>query len=149
MWKKFHLLLFVTCFLLFTRGKKICLWTLWNFSWPTATRNFKIVFTRKFSSPLWTGEKRSLTVDEIFFTQKRDNYTNKVLFYTWKNWVSFDTKGGKKIFKIWVWRIWSVPNFKNWACSSADISMGSMGSTQLIDFQKWVLEPMDFYKICI
>ena len=63
MWKKFHLLLFVTCFLLFTRGKKICLWTLWNFSWPSATC--------KFSSPLWTGENRSQTVvDEIFFTKK-------------------------------------------------------------------------------
>ena len=67
-------------FLLFIREKKICLWTLWNFSWPSATRNFKIGFTRKCSSHSWTGEKRSLTVGEIFFTQKRDNYTNKVLF---------------------------------------------------------------------
>ena len=66
-------------FLLFIREKKICLWTLWNFSWPSATRNFKIGFTRKCSSHSWTGEKRSLTVGEIFFTQKRDNYTNKVL----------------------------------------------------------------------
>ena len=67
-------------FLLFIREKKICLWTLWNFSWPSATRNFKIGFTRKCSSHSWTGEKRSLTVGKIFFTQKRDNYTNKVLF---------------------------------------------------------------------
>ena len=37
-------------FLLFIREKKICLWTLWNFSWPSATRNFKIGFTRKCSS---------------------------------------------------------------------------------------------------
>ena len=66
-------------FLLFIREKKICLWTLWNFLWPSATRNFKIGFTRKCSSHSWTGEKRSLTVGEIFFTQKRDNYTNKVL----------------------------------------------------------------------
>ena len=66
-------------FLLFIREKKICLWTLWNFSWPSATRNFKIGFTRKCSSHSWTGEKRSLTVGKIFFTQKRDNYTNKVL----------------------------------------------------------------------
>ena len=68
-------------FLLFIREKKICLWTLWNFSWPSATRNFKIGFTRKCSSHSWTGEKRSLTVGEIFFTQKRDNYTNKVLLF--------------------------------------------------------------------
>ena len=71
-------------FLLFIREKKICLWTLWNFSWPSATRNFKIGFTRKCSSHSWTGEKRSLTVGEIFFTQKRDNYTNKVLLpFVW------------------------------------------------------------------
>ena len=69
-------------FLLFIREKKICLWTLWNFLWPSATRNFKIGFTRKCSSHSWTGEKRSLTVGEIFFTQKRDNYTNKVLLLT-------------------------------------------------------------------
>ena len=68
-------------FLLFIREKKICLWTLWNFSWPLATQNFKIGFTRKCSSHSWTGEKRSLTVGEIFFTQKRDNYTNKVLLF--------------------------------------------------------------------
>ena len=77
--KKFHFLLFVTCFLLFTREKKICPWTLWNFLRPTASRNFKIGFTCKFSSPSLTGENRALTVDEIFSTQKRDNYTNKVL----------------------------------------------------------------------
>ena len=67
-------------FLLFIREKKICLWTLWNFSWPSATQNFKIGFTRKCSSHSWTGEKRSLTVGKIFITQKRDNYTNKGLF---------------------------------------------------------------------
>ena len=78
-WRKFHLQ-WVTFFLLFTREKNICLWTLWNFSWPSATRNFKIGFTRKCSSHSWTGEKRSLTVGKIFFTKKRDNYTNKVLF---------------------------------------------------------------------
>ena len=61
----------MTCFLLFTRGKKICEWTqFWNFEWPKATRNFK-VFTSKFSYPEWTGENRSQTVvDEIFFTKK-------------------------------------------------------------------------------
>ena len=47
------------------------------------------------------------------------------------------------------WGMGFVPNFKNWACSSAYISMGSMGSTQLVDFQKWGPKPMDFYKICI
>ena len=36
-------------------------------------------FTRQFSSTLWTWEKRSLTVGKNLLTQKRDNYTNKVL----------------------------------------------------------------------
>ena len=67
-------------FLLFTHEKKICLWTLWIFLWPLATQNFKIGFSRKCSSHSWTGEKRSLTVGRIFFTRKRDNHTNKVLY---------------------------------------------------------------------
>ena len=83
-------------FLLFIREKKICLWTLWNFSWPSATRNFKIGFTRKCSSHSWTGEKRSLTVGKIFFTQKRDNYTNKVLFLSFCPRPRFQTRGETK-----------------------------------------------------
>ena len=72
-------------FLLFTCEKKICLWTFCNFSRPLASKNFKIGFTRKCSSHSWTGEKRSLTVGKIFFTQKRDNYTNKVLLFDKKD----------------------------------------------------------------
>ena len=38
-------------------------------------------FTRKYASPSWTGENRSLTVDEIFSNQKRDNYRVTTMYW--------------------------------------------------------------------
>ena len=113
----------ISClYILFTREKNICEWTLfWNFEWPKATRNFK-GFTSKCSSHSWTGEKRSLTVGKIFFTQKRDNYTNKVLF------------------SLNRWRVASEKGASSWRCQSSQWSFGRWGdsSYKLVSWKfKW------------
>ena len=89
MWKKFHLQTFVTSFFSCSlMRRKFACKPFVIFRGPSAPQNFKIGLTCKCSSHSSTGEKRSLTVGKIFFTQKRDNYTNKVLFSLIWNWTS-------------------------------------------------------------
>ena len=66
-------------FLKFTRETKLASRSLWNFSCPSGTRNFKIGFSKPILSPLWTWENFPLTLHISFLTAQRENIKNKVL----------------------------------------------------------------------